>query len=410
MDGKLILLIDDDIASVAAARRALTAAGFEPVLASNVADAEAVVLHDEPALVILSLATDGGSGLSILDAIREQADDPALPIILIGDGRGPVTDLTSALIHGADGYFERPVDWKQVVAKVESYLGARQAPMPDSTEGLAELEAFDLDAEAEAPADGEGTPAAEAPATEAVAPGEAAGGGAEEEEGTSEAEAPEEADEAAEAADGASRDAPGDEVEAAWAVHEPGRPDELADELFGDLEGDEEVTAVDRPDPAMDPDTWVRSEVEALEAAAREAVEGEVAARQAKEAEGAPEPAEGDEAAVEEAGADEAEADEAERRGAAEDAPADRAGAAGRSDGTSTAEVPPRGAPVPDTARPTVGTTEVREPEEEASGGDEAAPAEAAAASGAAVAPPPEGEPGWATPLDLAPEAEGLPE
>ena len=133
---KRILLIDDDIASVSAARRVLTEAGFDPILATNAADAEIALEHDDPQMVVLALETAGGSGLEICQSIRVQAADPALPILLIGDGSGDVVDTASALAAGGDGYFQRPVAWKRVVAKIRELPRRRRAcPAPGERRG-----------------------------------------------------------------------------------------------------------------------------------------------------------------------------------------------------------------------------------------------------------------------------------
>jgi len=149
---KRILVIDDDLASVSAAKRLLNGAGYEVLVASNAADAEVELEHDDPVLVILSLATDGHSGLEICASIRDLAKDPMLPVLMIGSGDGPVVDVASALANGGDGFFQRPVPWGEVVAKVEAYLGV------DSNKtqigALSDMEAagrIDLDAQDEGP-------------------------------------------------------------------------------------------------------------------------------------------------------------------------------------------------------------------------------------------------------------------
>ena len=299
---KRILLIDDDIASVSAARRVLTEAGFDPILATNAADAEIALEHDDPQMVVLALATAGGSGLEICQSIRSEAADPALPILLVGDGTGDVVDTASALAAGGDGFFQRPVAWKRVVAKIESYLGVgepspRRASAADIARTAARAEAVRTER------DGDGVEAA----MDAL---------------LADAEPESPVGRAPAAARGVADDADDGDTGAddAWTVDEPGRKD-LADELFGDLgEGaDDEPTLPAAEPPEID---------HALDEIARELTGDEAEADEAPEPEPEPEPDDAAEPAPDaEAAAAEAarlEAEERARREAAAKAEARR--------------------------------------------------------------------------------------
>ncbi len=125
---KQILIVDDDISFVSAARRALKAAGYEPVLASNIADAETVMEQGSPHLILLSPSVGDGEGLFILELLRQGSDGDSLPVVFIGDGRGEIRDLESAKEHGGAGYLEKPMNWGRLMAELPGYF--REAPSP----------------------------------------------------------------------------------------------------------------------------------------------------------------------------------------------------------------------------------------------------------------------------------------
>ncbi|MDF1561554.1 MAG: response regulator [Deltaproteobacteria bacterium] len=301
---KRILVIDDDIASVSAARRILKEGGYEPVVASNAADAEVVIEHDDPALVILSLSTDEHSGLEICKTIRQQAKDPMLPVLMIGDGQGEVTDAASALANGGDGFFRRPVPWAEVAAKVDAYLGMDRdreqtavTAVPDLPDlpGPSDEEASEfLAAISGLPAAPPPVPAMDDGATDPGASVSFMASPLDEDEHEpltdpgAQALTATGAEEAFAAAGGG---APAPEEEergftGAWEVTEPGRSGELADELFGDIgsemmgdaeagSDDDAVTAASAGEVA---DALERQRTADLERAAREIAAGAEAA------------------------------------------------------------------------------------------------------------------------------------
>src|SRR4051812_36237633 len=79
-----VLLIDDDISTIAAVRRLLSRQGHEVVLASSAADAAIAFGHNPPALIVLSPSVEGGSGKAILDELMQQPGATYTPVLLMG--------------------------------------------------------------------------------------------------------------------------------------------------------------------------------------------------------------------------------------------------------------------------------------------------------------------------------------
>jgi DNA-binding response OmpR family regulator len=108
-----ILLVHDDLAEIAAVRRALAAAGDEVLLATNASDALAALGAERPDAVLLAPECDGGDGAAVG---REVGG--ATPLILIGG-------------EGATAYrVRRPLEADEVRAVVASAV--RSAPTPTS--------------------------------------------------------------------------------------------------------------------------------------------------------------------------------------------------------------------------------------------------------------------------------------
>jgi CheY-like chemotaxis protein len=89
----------------------------------------------QPALVVLDLVLDEGSGLALLDRIRA-ADglasriDPDLPVIVLS-GRAGDADRVRSFARGADDHLHKPTR-SFVVRAVEPHL---RAPAPSTREG-----------------------------------------------------------------------------------------------------------------------------------------------------------------------------------------------------------------------------------------------------------------------------------
>ena len=90
----------------------LAADGFRVAGASGAGEALRAIEVRQPALVVLDLRLEGGSGLDVLDAVRS-ADglasrlDPDLPMIVL-TGRSGDADRVRSFARGADDHLSKP--------------------------------------------------------------------------------------------------------------------------------------------------------------------------------------------------------------------------------------------------------------------------------------------------------------
>ena len=138
-----VLLVHDDIATIATVRRLLAREGYEVILATSVADALIAFGHHLPALMILAPGMEGGRGHLVLDELGQHPDMRLARVLLLGesvpgsaapmaplplDGSGFVEQVTNAIRSPAG-----PEAWFAVKEEVEVLA---PAPVPSGPPGL----------------------------------------------------------------------------------------------------------------------------------------------------------------------------------------------------------------------------------------------------------------------------------
>ena len=93
-------------------------------LATRAAATEAVGLS-LPAAVIVDAVLDDGSGYDVIDQLRGLPGGEGVPVFVLSP-RGGFLDRVEAIHGGADGYFEKPVDWKALMRRLQDLLEASQ--------------------------------------------------------------------------------------------------------------------------------------------------------------------------------------------------------------------------------------------------------------------------------------------
>lgn len=102
-----ILLIDDEVAIRFGFVRYLSSSGFEVIEAEDLLSAERLFSSQRFDAVILDINLPDGSGLGLIDKIRQ--DSPEISIIII-TGAGDIPLAVEAMRRGADNFLTKPVD------------------------------------------------------------------------------------------------------------------------------------------------------------------------------------------------------------------------------------------------------------------------------------------------------------
>ena len=130
-----ILVIDDDINICDLLRMYLEKEGYEVRTANDGVEAMTAFRMYEPDLVLLDIMLPKKDGWQICREIREQSSKP---IIMIS-AKGETIDKVLGLELGADDYIVKPLDMKEVFARIKAVL--RRYAKHDTADG--ELIKFD---------------------------------------------------------------------------------------------------------------------------------------------------------------------------------------------------------------------------------------------------------------------------
>ncbi len=109
-----LLLVHDDLATIASVRRALTRAGHSVHLATSTADALSAFEQLSPSAILLAPAVESGRGVQLLAEFRARPASSGTPILLLG---GAVPGVTLPVLP-------LPVEPAALVEAVESALRA----------------------------------------------------------------------------------------------------------------------------------------------------------------------------------------------------------------------------------------------------------------------------------------------
>ena len=122
-----LLIVDDDTRFRDRLARAMGARGFDVTLADSVAAGVEASRAATPAFAVVDLRLGDGSGLDVVQALREARPD-ARAIILTGYGN--IATAVAAVKAGAIDYLTKPTDADQVEAALLASEGEMPAP-PD---------------------------------------------------------------------------------------------------------------------------------------------------------------------------------------------------------------------------------------------------------------------------------------
>lgn len=121
-----VLVVEDDDATRAFLLDNLAADGFRVAGAGGAAEGLRAIEVRQPALVVLDLMLDDGSGLALLDRVRA-ADglasriDPELPVIVLS-GRAGDADRVRSFARGADDHLNKPFLYAELVGRIQALL------------------------------------------------------------------------------------------------------------------------------------------------------------------------------------------------------------------------------------------------------------------------------------------------
>lgn len=131
MNGKRILVVDDNVVVLKALSMKLKSAGYDVLQATDGSAAVSAARTEHPDLIILDIsfppdvAHGGGvswDGFRIIEWLHRIDEAKTVPIIVITGGE-PAKYKDRAFAAGAVGFFQKPINNEELLAKIEEVLG-----------------------------------------------------------------------------------------------------------------------------------------------------------------------------------------------------------------------------------------------------------------------------------------------
>jgi CheY-like chemotaxis protein len=121
-----VLLVHDDIATIATVRRLLAREGHEVILATSVADALIAFGHHLPALMILAPGMEGGRGHLVLDELGQHPDMRLARVLLLGESvPGSAAPMAPLPLDGS-GFVEQVATVLRSPAGPEAWFAVKE--------------------------------------------------------------------------------------------------------------------------------------------------------------------------------------------------------------------------------------------------------------------------------------------
>jgi signal transduction histidine kinase len=117
-----ILLVDDTKELNDASARVLISAGYEVIQAFSGDECLQILRSVKPDLVLLDVVMDGLSGIDVCRQIKSSPEGLRQYVILLSGLRISSDQQSEGLEAGADGYITRPVQNRELLARVEAAL------------------------------------------------------------------------------------------------------------------------------------------------------------------------------------------------------------------------------------------------------------------------------------------------
>ena len=120
---KKILLVEDNEMNRDMLSRRLQRKNFEVVMAVNGQEGVQMATSEAPDLVLMDLSLPIMDGWEAIRQIKSEPSTAALPVIAL-TAHAMAGDEARAREAGCDDYDTKPVNFKRLMSKIESFLGA----------------------------------------------------------------------------------------------------------------------------------------------------------------------------------------------------------------------------------------------------------------------------------------------
>jgi len=129
MNGKKVLIVDDDKDLLQGMNVWLRAKGYKVVFAIDATTAIRMAHSEKPDVIILDLSLPGGSGYHVMKALKSSSPQAHIPVIVITAGDESI-NRERALKAGAEGFFQKPFNHDDLLGTIEKALSKDPSDKP----------------------------------------------------------------------------------------------------------------------------------------------------------------------------------------------------------------------------------------------------------------------------------------
>ncbi len=127
MSNQRILIIEDDTDVRCGLVIRLRASHYQVCFAADAASGLAEARKFQPELIILDLGLPGDDGYVVLEKIRQSDELAAIPVIVLS-AWDRYAHEQRARIAGAKVFCQKPVDYNELLARIQQILGSDAQP------------------------------------------------------------------------------------------------------------------------------------------------------------------------------------------------------------------------------------------------------------------------------------------
>ncbi len=124
-DDRSMLIVDDDRPFLQRLARAMESRGFTVETAETVAEGKSKAIAAPPAFAVVDMRLEDGSGLDVIELIRNQRPDSRMIILT---GYGNIATTVSAVKLGAADYLAKPADADDIYRALTRQPDEKAAP------------------------------------------------------------------------------------------------------------------------------------------------------------------------------------------------------------------------------------------------------------------------------------------
>jgi len=128
LDGKRVLLVDDDNDILTSMQAAFEPTGAVVETASNGNKAVELAEKNSPDLIVLDMMLPGRSGFLVLEKVKAKKPRNAKPFVIMITGNQGARHKMYAESLGVSEYFNKPVKLDKLIASAEKLLNPDAAP------------------------------------------------------------------------------------------------------------------------------------------------------------------------------------------------------------------------------------------------------------------------------------------